>query len=359
MFPPKAAVLANTSSSTISVPSSTQATSPSLPTREVKQVKAAAILNPIPPSSQQRGMSTNRVELPAEDSPVMTKAQYAAVPLPKSDPEVSRGSVMLDAPIKYGSPYMPVGRPKENPPRPAAATREGHASNGIVFIETPASPPNAPAAPAKPAITQTPKSKPPTPLNDGHVSSGIVLIDIPAKPSEHAVAPPKPMSANVPPAESGTKRLEPVKPVTAPVTILNAKNPATDTAGSYVSNGVVIVESKDKVTDSQPKRAPLLSPKPIPPDVPKSLPAKEQIGNKRPGNQAPALLALQKRLQQRIAAVCKKPAKDVEVTARYDKNVHILVKAATTQEAETLSGKVLQLPELEPFEVSLDIAVGP
>jgi hypothetical protein len=71
----------------------------------------------------------------------------------------------------------------------------------------------------------------------------------------------------------------------------------------------------------------------------------------------PELAALQTRLQQRIAAVCGKSNKDVEVTAVTETNVAVRIKANSTLEGEEFSNRIFQLPELGPCEVSLDVLV--
>jgi hypothetical protein len=67
--------------------------------------------------------------------------------------------------------------------------------------------------------------------------------------------------------------------------------------------------------------------------------------------------ATQTKLQQRIAGVCGKSAKDVEVTTNAGKSLLIRVQATNAAEGEKLSDLIFRIPELAPYEVSLDIAV--
>jgi hypothetical protein len=64
---------------------------------------------------------------------------------------------------------------------------------------------------------------------------------------------------------------------------------------------------------------------------------------------------LQTKLQQRVAAVCGKSVKDVDVTIGAGKKVLVRITAATSREAESLSTKIFTMPELDPYQVSLDV----
>jgi hypothetical protein len=156
----------------------------------------------------------------------------------------------------------------------------------------------------------------------------------PAKPVPAAAKPAKQPVAPAEPAKPQTALVAAEKPAPAPPTkpavtvpaVSSHKKPSTSGADSYVSSGVVILDSTETMVQPKVK---------------------------------PALLALQTRFQQRIALACAKPTKEVAVVAQSEKSLHVRVKARSTKEAEELSSKVFQLPELEPFEVSLDILVGP
>src|SRR5262249_40931641 len=113
--------------------------------------------------------------------------------------------------------------------------------------------------------------------------------------------------------------------------------PATHTSPAAGSNPSPIVKTGPYVTSGV---------------ILKSDPASQKT---QPAN--PVLADLQTRLQQRIAAVCGKPSKDVEVTAVTETNLAVRVKANSTLEGEDLSNRIFQLPELGPCQVSLDVLV--
>jgi hypothetical protein len=63
-------------------------------------------------------------------------------------------------------------------------------------------------------------------------------------------------------------------------------------------------------------------------------------------------------LRSRIEAVCAGAAREVEVTAGTENNLRIRLKVASEPEAARLSEKVLGLPELAPYDVTLDVQVA-
>jgi len=100
------------------------------------------------------------------------------------------------------------------------------------------------------------------------------------------------------------------------------KAPAVSHSGAYVSSGVILLDSSEK--PAQPK---------VRPD----------------------LLHKQARLQQAIAKACHKASRDVEVKLLSDKQLVVRVKARSAQEGQALSSLIFQMPELGPYQVSLDI----
>ena len=127
-----------------------------------------------------------------------------------------------------------------------------------------------------------------------HVAEGVIVVETAIKPAAHSQS------------------------ATAP------KPPAVLKTGRYVTNGVILL----------------------------SNPADEEILHANP-----ALRALQRHLQQRIAAVCGKSSNDIEVTAVTETNVAVRVRVRSTLEGEDLSNRIFQLPELGPCQVSLDVLV--
>jgi hypothetical protein len=188
-----------------------------------------------------------------------------------------------------------------------------------------------------PAVVKASSPSPPTTATPVSVSSRDVTAMTPSK-----MAPPsiKPLPISVPPAQPDSDNLAKREPYVADGVILveSMIKPATHTAPAAGSKPSPIVKTGPYVTSGV---------------ILKSDPASEN--ETKPAN--PALADLQTRLQQRIAAVCGKPSKDVEVTAVTETNVAVRVKAISTLEGEDLSNRIFQLPELGPCQVSLDVLV--
>jgi hypothetical protein len=68
---------------------------------------------------------------------------------------------------------------------------------------------------------------------------------------------------------------------------------------------------------------------------------------------------LQTSLKNRIAQACGKRTQDVEVTALSETNMSVRVKARNEREGEELAAKIFKLPELGPYQVSLDVPIVP
>jgi hypothetical protein len=65
------------------------------------------------------------------------------------------------------------------------------------------------------------------------------------------------------------------------------------------------------------------------------------------------------RLKERIDAISGGAGKHVEIQATGEKRLMIRVQCATREEGERVSRRILQLRELAPYEVSLDIKLLP
>jgi hypothetical protein len=63
-------------------------------------------------------------------------------------------------------------------------------------------------------------------------------------------------------------------------------------------------------------------------------------------------------LRQRIARACGRNVAEVEVTCPAPRTLRVGIRARNAKEAERLSNAIFQLPELDPYEVSLDIPVA-
>lgn len=64
------------------------------------------------------------------------------------------------------------------------------------------------------------------------------------------------------------------------------------------------------------------------------------------------------RLRGRIEAVCGKLAKDMEVKPDSPTSLQVRFKVRTAEDGERLGMKIMQMPELAPYKVSLDVQVG-
>jgi hypothetical protein len=64
-------------------------------------------------------------------------------------------------------------------------------------------------------------------------------------------------------------------------------------------------------------------------------------------------------LRERINAICGDGGKNVEIQTKGEKRLMIRVQCATREEGEGLSRHILQMRELAPYEVSLEIKVAP
>jgi hypothetical protein len=84
----------------------------------------------------------------------------------------------------------------------------------------------------------------------------------------------------------------------------------------------------------------------------------EETDKIEPASFVPAVNPTQVRLRQRIAATCGKSMKDVEVTLLPNNGMLVRLKAKDAAEGERLSDKIFLMPELETYQVSLDIPVS-
>jgi hypothetical protein len=154
-----------------------------------------------------------------------------------------------------------------------------------------------------------PASKPERPSrSDGYVSSGVILI-----PTAEKETRPQPGGAYV---SSGVILVQ-----------AEEKNPQLPRkSDGYVSSGVVLFESTEKAPAPKVR---------------------------------PEVLLKQTRLQQAIAKACGKANKDVEVKLVSEKEVVVRVKAYNAREGQALSTAIFKMPELEKYQVSLDIPLKP
>jgi hypothetical protein len=113
--------------------------------------------------------------------------------------------------------------------------------------------------------------------------------------------------------------------VKSPAAPARSSGSAEATGGGYVSSGVVVFESTE--TAVQPSR--------------------------------PARLAWHGSVQQKIATACHKKVQDVEVSPLSKTELLIRVKAHNKDEADHIANQIFQMPELTPYQVSLETPLVP
>jgi hypothetical protein len=148
-----------------------------------------------------------------------------------------------------------------------------------------------------------------------------------------------------------------VTPAMAPPAGFQVSSPGKSTP--YVADGVVLIDSTFKpAAPSQqamgPKSTTVARTGPY---VTNGVILLSDSTEDRLSELNPALAALQTRLRQRIADICGKTSRDVEVRAITETQVAVRVRANSTLEGEELSNRIMQLPELRPCQVSLDVLV--
>jgi hypothetical protein len=219
-----------------------------------------------------------------------------------------------------------AGKPLEiisTRPAQSAPTKPALTPGDLPVIEAASS--AAPPAPATslPAIVTLPKEEAPAaPLP--------VIQSVPPAPRKETPpvsepSPPAPVASPTLPPNTGASTPPTAKPEARPVAVLSAKKPAPAIpAAPYVTTGEVTIEE-------EPPPAP-------PPPTDRRIPPQ---------------------LRSRIEAVCEGKARGVEITARSEKELRILLQIASAADAPRLSAKVLNLPELGPYDVDLDVQITP
>ncbi|HEY1858819.1 MAG TPA: hypothetical protein VGG61_00585 [Gemmataceae bacterium] len=127
--------------------------------------------------------------------------------------------------------------------------------------------------------------------------------------------------ADVKMKETPTKKVEPVSHATP---IIPAAKKSEPPEGAYVASGVITYDE---------------------------APAKSAPVSRMDSSVA--------RLKDRVQSVCGHAGKNVEVHASPGNRLTIKVQCATREEGERLSKQILELRELAPYEVSLDMKLVP
>jgi hypothetical protein len=71
----------------------------------------------------------------------------------------------------------------------------------------------------------------------------------------------------------------------------------------------------------------------------------------------PVLTALEDSIRRRLSARCSCRPSELQVTAQNDRCIRIRVSAHSPSEGTKMANKILQTPELEPFQILLDVAI--
>jgi hypothetical protein len=241
---------------------------------------------------------------------------------------------------------------------------------GMVKKTEPAAPAKAPVA-AKKADEETPASKqhvflrviPSSSDTSGAPSAGATLAkaDTGTLPKQPLPIPSSPSQGPVPTPSTSVSRAQYVMaPAAKPSPAAGSQSVSPAKKGTpYVADGVVYIESAFKpAAPTQPARGQK------PPAIVRTGPyvtngviLLPDLGDGRQSQANPTLAVLQSRLRQRIADVCGKASRDVEVSAVTATEVAVRVRANSTLEGEELSNRIMQLPELGPCQVSLDVLV--
>jgi hypothetical protein len=302
-------------------------------TRAAIQEKLNQLLPSYSPAPvQERGLtnptSTNPAKPAATTASIMTAAKPAEMATSTSSPgkstEMAPGLPSLpklaEKPTTAPSQAKPAGmagnlttsaKPAEITPSTISSTKP------IPPVTNPAiAAPAQPTATKQPDVVMTAKAPPP----GGYMTTGLLLIDgddsdtgSPAKAKAPAATPVKSASTVTPPA----------KPRVMPTSTAKASAPPA------------------------PVAKPALAP--APPVMSKAPPAAPARSTGLDAG----------RLRQQIQATCGALAKNIEVVADSERSFTIRAKARTIEEGEKLSEKIFSMPELGPYQVSLDVQLVP
>jgi osmotically-inducible protein OsmY len=267
-------------------------------------------------------------------------------------PSISAPNVM---PMPSAQAEVPVATSASGEPAVRAAGTPS-VSNGVVLAEAAEPAPKVVVQPTVATPPPTRSSSPQQPI----VTTGVILIEtleptppvqaradvsLPGQTPVQAPAPgllPAPASptvqapVEVPPPSQARAPLAP--PVQAPV----------PTPSPIRMSASVPPPVQARVETSLPIQAP--APVPPPVQVPVQTPSPIRMPVRDP---------IEVRLKQRIEAACGTAVRDVEVVLQSATQVLVRLKARSDSEGERLSAKVFLLPELGPYQVSLDVQVVP
>lgn len=302
---------------------------PTAPTPAPTSSSSVPSLPPLPPSAQPKPPT----ELPP---PLPAVKPTSATTLPPAPTKSTTPPALPAAPAKTTTP--PTLPPVSAAPMPAKSTAsvkgwmadpkatksEPYVTTGtITFVEeTPSA--KAPATPVRPAAATVTRTETTSPIRP-------VSATVKAEPIVPAA--PAPAPAPVRPAAPTPLKAEPTLPPSPPATSREPVRPVSGTMSP-------VTEAPVKSTPVKPEAPKPASSAIVPAAATSPLPTPSQI-------------------KQRITAVCGSTARSVSVSSRGAKHLHISVTVQTEAEAQRLSEKILDLPELAAFEVDLHVELRP
>jgi hypothetical protein len=271
-----------------------------------------------------------------------------------------------------GSHMVPSeGMTPEPAAPPVPAVRPHEVAVPQRMVPTPAAPVSVPRVePSKPRTEQTvslvPRLEPanknwyPIPVRPEETVSNYAATETPAPQPSTVRVPTVPLA--LPPEVS---RPVQVAPPAAPAPTTPRLQPAPLPADSrrWVGTSDLVVKPVAPVATKPPQ--PVATPKASAVQPAKAYVTTGTISFDEPEPQikpaavAVDLPALQTRLKQQIVTTCGVPAKDVDVKATSAKNLEVRLKSRSISEGEKLSEKLFRMPELGPYQVSLDVQIAP
>lgn len=190
-------------------------------------------------------------------------------------------------------------------------------------------------ADAKPAAKPT--TMQPKPLPVSAYADGKTITPAPAAKTYWSYTPPA--------KDTTTKAAALDKPKAEAVKAVSATAPAK---GQYVAKGTIeldkdryVAKGTIELDDDEPQATPAATTMPVLPSLPPS------------SAPAPVPAAIKKQIE----TACGVSARDVEVTVQ-GSTVVVRLKTRTTDEGNKLAEKILTLPELSAYQVSLDVQVA-
>jgi hypothetical protein len=282
-------------------PKPSEAKAPAQPTKNVTAVKSDSTTPKAsgPPLGEQKQTAQTITIARPSAAPAAPKTEPTIIPVANWN-QAATGSAAV-APLPPAPKPLTLTFDKPAAPAPQAPRKgdnagprsDGYVSTGVVLFSEP--PKQEPAQ----AQSQLPKKEPARLQNDAYVSSGVILLEPEAK-----------KAPAIDPTPTAARRE-------------NRVRAAVSHSDAYVSNGLILIDHSEKPTQPKVMR--------------------------------PELPLKQAHLQQSIAKACHLPTKDVEVKLLSEKAVIVRIKARSAQEGEALSATIFQMPELGPYQVSLDI----